>query len=268
MWLRLGLFALMLLCIWLPIVGVARLLIFDANTFSIVVMTVLFIEFFVLLWVWVRHGYQERVVFRRYGLDLSRLNQIEFIYGLLLGLGSLVLLLMSQAALGWLVLRSPNPGFGRIVVEGLLVALGISACEELIFRGWIFDELCRDFRRSIALWGSTLSYAVLHFIRPLNEILYTAPQFIGLLVLGLALGWAKLGNQGRIGGSIGLHTGLVWGFYMANVGNMIHYNPSVSEWLTGINQNPLAGIAGLSLLGAIAGWMRRRYVKQRQFELY
>jgi hypothetical protein len=110
---------------------------------------------------------------------------------------------------------------------------------------------------------------VLHFIKPLPEVIRTFPQFPGLVLLGLALVWAKrstrrqlrltgVQHQGRLGLPIGLHAGLVWGYYMIHVGQLARYSGQVPQWLTGIDQNPLAGGAGLVFLMLLAAYMRWR----------
>ncbi|WP_338010940.1 hypothetical protein [Planktothrix prolifica] len=45
--------------------------------------------------------------------------------------------------------------------------------------------------------------------------------------------------------------GLVWGYYIINVGQLINYSDTVSEAITGIDKNPLAGVMGLFCLSAI-----------------
>jgi uncharacterized protein len=86
-------------------------------------------------------------------------------------------------------------------------------------------------------------------------------------MLGVALVWAKRVGQGRLGLPIGLHAGLVWGYYIINVGQMVKYIPDAPIWLTGLNGNPLQGALGLGALGLITGAMqilaRRVAVEQR-----
>jgi len=83
------------------------------------------------------------------------------------------------------------------------------------------------------------------------------PQFPGLLLLGLILVGGKRSRQNRLGLSIGFHAGLVWGYYMINVGKLIIYSGSVPDWVTGVNGNPLAGAIGLLFLGTLVLGMRK-----------
>ena len=56
--------------------------------------------------------------------------------------------------------------------------------------------------------------------------------------------------------SIGLHTGLVWGYYILTVGQLLEYTGKVPAWFTGIDGNPIAGLMGLFFLSILALWMR------------
>ena len=58
---------------------------------------------------------------------------------------------------------------------------------------------------------------------------------------------------------MGLHAGLVWSYYLVNVGNLIDYSPTVHPWIIGIDRNPLAGMLGIALLGIIAVYFRTAY---------
>ncbi|MEM8502332.1 MAG: hypothetical protein AAF716_04185, partial [Cyanobacteria bacterium P01_D01_bin.1] len=64
----------------------------------------------------------------------------------------------------------------------------------------------------------------------------------------------------RLGYPIGLHAGLIWGYYIVNVGGLSDYTGRAPEWVTGIDSNPLAGLMGLILLGLIA----REFAKTAQ----
>jgi hypothetical protein len=55
-----------------------------------------------------------------------------------------------------------------------------------------------------------------------------------------------------LGYAAGLHGGLVWAYYQVDVNNLVLATDAVPPWITGIGGNPLAGLLGLGLLGAIA----------------
>jgi len=263
-----------LVVLWLPVAAPIALFVRDANALTLLTMPLLFVEFLVLIRLWGKWVHQDDRVFKNYGLIGSRQNGKECLVGLGIGFFSLILLFVVQGWLGWLTWKPPTQALLMLVLVGIVVGLGTGFAEELVFRGWMLDELQRDFTPRTALWSSSLIFAALHFIKPMPEVIRTSPQFFGLVLLGLALVWAKQStrtlvwsvsslchHQGRLGLPIGLHGGLVCGYYVVNVGNLVAYSGRVPVWITGLNNNPLAGVMGLVFLGAIAFYMRQRFLQ-------
>jgi membrane protease YdiL (CAAX protease family) len=262
---RLGIFTLILLIIWLPIALPFYLLLDDQNLISIITSIFLYTEFIILLKWWGNTVYQQPKILQQYGLIFSRRNGRGLLQGLAIGLISLSGLFLLEGWFGWLNWQTPSPNFPWIILEGGVLGLAVAFAEELLFRGWLLSELERDLSNTLALWINSLIFASLHFIKPLADIIYTLPQFFGLLILGIILVLAKrLGYihlplksspaqpMPLLGLPMGIHGGLVWGYYLINVGNLVKYVGTVPTWVTGVHNNPLAGMMGLSILGAIA----------------
>ena len=266
---RITIFILALLLVWIPLAIPIYLLVEDVNNESILAIAILYIEFIILVRLWGNKVYQQPHLLHHYGLVINRRNFQEFFQGLGIGLFSLFSLFILEIFLGLLVWHSPSEKLPKIILEGLLVSIGIGFAEELLFRGWLLDELERNYQPKVVLWMSSIVYAVLHFIKPLEEILRTWLQFPGLVLLGLIFVWAKRSSgkksnkftdkkQELLGLPMGIHAGLVWGYYIINVGGLVKYSEEVEEWLVGIDGNPLAGVMGLLFLGAIALWIRNK----------
>ncbi|KKD34792.1 abortive phage infection protein [Limnoraphis robusta CS-951] len=265
--LRLTLFILMLLGLWLPLAVPIYLLGDDPNTVSIITLLLLYLEFIVLVRFWGKWIDHQPKLLQHYGLRLTSQNAWLFILGLSWGCLSLLSLFAFEAQLGWLTWYPNSQQFPRVILEGLLVAFGIGFAEELFFRGWLLDELLRDYSFSISAWVCSGIYAIAHFIKPVAEILRTWLQFPGLILLGLIFVWAKFVisspsekipvPRGNLGLPIGLHGGLVWGYYIISVGGKVQYSGRVPDWVVGIDQNPLAGLTGLIFLSAIAILIRK-----------
>ncbi|MFE1748219.1 CPBP family intramembrane glutamic endopeptidase [Coleofasciculus sp. H7-2] len=254
---RLGCFVLSLLLLWLPVAAPIYLLLSkDPNLVTILTMGLLFAAFLLLVRWWGQKVYQQPHLLRSYGLQGTRQNAKELFFGL--GIGGLITfsLFGLEGLLGWLVWQPATIPLPKLILEGLASALGIGFAEELVFRGWLLDELERDYRPRVSLLADAFIFALLHFLKPLREIFRTLPGFPGLLLLGLTLVWAKRRSKGRLGLSIGLHAGLVWGYYMINVGNLVQFSGRVSDWITGVDKNPLAGVIGLVFLSVLAFGMR------------
>ncbi|HEY9781589.1 MAG TPA: type II CAAX endopeptidase family protein [Leptolyngbyaceae cyanobacterium] len=255
---RLGIFVLALLVLWLPIAAPIYWLVHDQNLVNILTLPLLYGEFILLLRLWGKYVHLQPRVLRQYGLERTGQNSKELLIGLGTGITAVVCLFLVEGWLGWLRWQQPAIFLPQLILEGLVVALGYGLAEELLFRGWLLDELQRDYRPGVALWTNALIFAMLHFLKPLAEIVRTMPQFPALVLLGLTLVWAKRSSNGRLGLPIGLHAGLICGYYIINVGQLVKYSGRVSEWIVGVDRNPLAGMMGLLFLGAIAIGMRKR----------
>jgi uncharacterized protein len=256
---------------WLPLAIPLYLWVSDVNLRTILTMAVLFILFLGLLWHWGRWAYRKRRVFWWYGLVLSRRFGRELLLGLAIGFAAVVGLFITEGLLGWVALRSPSLSLLRVIPEGLLAALGIAFAEELFFRGWLLEELERDYPEQVAAIANSAIFALLHFLKPLSEVARTFPQFPALMLLGLATVWAKRSTRrklrndrilkiygGRLSLPIGLHAGLVWGYYVINIGQLTTPLNRVPAWVTGVDGNPLMGVMGVMGLGAIALYMHQR----------
>ncbi|MEC4985566.1 MAG: CPBP family intramembrane glutamic endopeptidase [Oscillatoria sp. PMC 1068.18] len=230
----------------------------DPNFVAILTMGLLFLEFLFLVRLWGKKVYQEANIWQKYGLFFNSKGYILLVKGLAIGLGFTWGLFTVESFLGWVSFQSTKVNLLRIITEGFISALGVGFAEELFFRGWLLDELQRDYTRKIAVWANALIFATLHFLKPLGEILRTLPQFPGLIILGLTLVWAKESARWRLSIAIGLHAGLVWGYYILNVGEIVTYTNRVSPWVTGVDGNPVAGLMGLFFLGILGFWFRRK----------
>jgi hypothetical protein len=251
----------MLLLLWLPLATPIYLLVDDSNLVSILTMVLLYVEFIFLLRLWGKYVYQQPQILRTYGLEFTRQNGVDLVRGLAMGIINILILFGIQGLLGWLVWQQPKVFLLKIILEGLLVGLGIGFAEELLFRGWLLDELQQDYKPRVALWTDAIAFATLHFIKPLEAIIHTLPQFPALVLLGLTQVWGKHWRRGRLGLPIGLHCGLVWGYYIINVGGLTKSSGQVPDWVTGVNNNPLQGLMGVMLMSVFALWVRGRTVK-------
>jgi membrane protease YdiL (CAAX protease family) len=184
-----------------------------------------------------------------YGLVCSGDSIWEFIKGLGLALLCFSLLMGTLVGMGGLRVQAVN--WLEAIPNGLLTAIGVGFAEELLFRGWLLRELEQGYGKSTALGINSVIFAVLHFLKPLEVILATWVQFPGLVLLGLILGRACHLCQGRLGQAIGIHTGLVWGYFVVRTTNWLVPTGNLPEWLTGIGGNPLAGGMGLLYLGVM-----------------
>jgi membrane protease YdiL (CAAX protease family) len=246
---RLGIFLVALAIIWLPL-GAGLFLLFPENG-DTAALVLLYIFFVALIWFWGSWIKKEPKPYAHYGLVFKPVTAIECATGIALGLVGVCLLFGVQTWWGWLTLQ-PGADWRSAILPGALTAFGVGFAEELLFRGWLLTELEQDYGKGRSLIASSIIFAVLHFIRPIEAILATWMQFPGLVLLGVDLVWARRTYQNRIGHAMGLHTGFVWGYFVIDVSDLLLPSNQVPEWLTGVGGNPVAGLIGLIFL-AITG---------------
>ncbi|MFM2065084.1 MAG: hypothetical protein RLZZ507_4755 [Cyanobacteriota bacterium] len=179
--------------------------------------------------------------------DYGLVGNLSILVSLLLGLGLGVLglgvVFTCQIWLGWCYLEKSNikliPG---ILLPISLVALFVGGIEELVFRGFLLTTLEKDYPIWLAAMISSLIFALLHLVWEQRE---TAPQLPGLWLMGIVLVVARLADGNNLGIAWGLHAGWVWAIATIDTAELITYTGKVSEWVTGKNKKPLAGLAGV-----------------------
>jgi uncharacterized protein len=267
-------FLLVLVVLWLP--GVA--LIYGVmgstqnladpgvqNLVTILTMGLLTIEFLILLPWWGRQVYQHPNLFYRCGLVLTRRNGWLWLKGIAIGWCATACLYLTQYLCGWITWQSPSLPLAQLVLESIPTAIGVGLGEELFFRGWMLDELERDYSPPVALVADASLFALLHFLKPIPAMLQSLPQFPGLFLMGAVMIVAKRQHGNLLGISIGIHGGMIWAFYLVSVGKIVKYSGNVSDWITGINGNPICGLAGLIFMFGLAVLLSKFPTKQNSF---
>ncbi|BCL37563.1 hypothetical protein NSMS1_40100 [Nostoc sp. MS1] len=160
-----------------------------------------------------------------------------------LGSVSIVILFTCQFCLGWCYFKELNiKQLASVSFPILLIALLVGGIEELVFRGFLLTELARDYPLWTAAIISSLIFAVLHLVWEQRE---TLPQIPGLWLLGMMLVLARISDRSSLGIAWGLHSALVWAIATIDTAQLVTYTGKVSEWWTGKNQKPIAGVAGI-----------------------
>ncbi len=191
--------------------------------------------------------------------DYGFIGHISILGSLGLGFGlgvlSLAVVFLFQWWLGWCTFQGANIKLVRpILLPILLIALLVGGIEELVFRGFLFTELNHDYPIWAAAAVSSLIFAFLHLIW---EQVETIPQLPGLWLMGMVLVLARFVDSGSLGLAWGLHAGWVWAIACLDTAQLVTYTDKVSEWVTGKNKKPLAGVAGIFclLLTGVVLWI-------------
>ena len=148
-------------------------------------------------------------------------------------------------------------------INAICLILGVGFAEELIFRGWLLEELKKQFGLKKAIFGQALIFSLVHigFDLPFLQMLSI---LTGLFLLGILLCLIRLKDKNSLWGCIGLHGGLVGLWFITNNG-LLEISKNAPKWLVGpgtINTNPLGGIFGISLI-AIFCFLNFRHLREK-----
>ncbi len=171
---------------------------------------------------------------------------------LLLALTAFVLLISGQA-------RWAGTLKAGEALNALALVLGVGFAEELVFRGWLWGELDLETGPRRALMLQAMVFGLVH---PWTRAqgLEAVGLLGGLILLGVVLALQRRADGGVLWGSIGLHGGLVGGWFALQAG-LLELSTKAPGWLAGpggANPNPIGGVIGWLGLGGLLV-LRRRY---------
>ena len=212
-----------------------------------------FVMFLLLMPRWAALRWSERQPWRRLGLNVDRAlqsNLSAFGWGLLI----------AKALLGLIVGLICIKGWGHwqgefsfnALLNALLLCLGVGLAEELIFRGWLWTELTVLVGPATGIVGQACLFSLVHTRFNLG-LTAMVGLLMGLMMLGLVLALLRRLQQGSLWGCIGLHGGLVGGWFMIQNG-LLDISMESPTWLVGpggMHANPLGGAVGISALAII-----------------
>jgi hypothetical protein len=192
--------------------------------------------------------------FKDYGLSWTGSTLGSSGLGLIVGVAGLTILFGVQQALGWLSWRPlqlrTEDNSGRIallklLLPTLLLGTWVSVTEELIFRGFLVNQLLQDYSLRVSGAIASLVFALLHLVWEGKE---NIPQLPGLWLMGMVLVLARWVDGGSLGLACGLHAGWIWAIASLDATEAIAYTGRGSTWLTGLGGKPLAGVMGVLFL--------------------
>ena len=180
-------------------------------------------------------------------VDKKEYRFFYFLKGVLFAIILLTLILIpiiSNHWVNWLGELSP-----QILLNSLLLIIGIGFAEEIVFRGWLLEELKNQYGLKKAFIFQALVFSIVHigFDMPFWQMVSI---LFGLFLLGILLSLIRIKDDNSLWGCAGLHGGLVGMWFLMNNG-LIEISKDAPIWLVGpgaINTNPLGGLYGISLL--------------------
>lgn len=222
----------------------------EKENISLIGTIITFLIFVISLPEWFEVRWKLNNVWKLVGIKKTNRN-IKPIFYFLKGLFGAIILL--SAIIIPIILFKDGNWLGEIsidnLINSLLLIFGVGFAEELIFRGWLLEELKNQFGLKKALIFQSIIFSIVHigFNLPLLQMVSILS---GLFLLGIFLAFMRLKDDNSLWGCIGLHGGLVGGWFLVNNG-LFKISKDVPIWLRGpgnINSNPLGGFWGISLL--------------------
>ena len=225
----------------------------SASRLSLIGTVITFVLFILVLPSWVRQRWNSRQPWLTLGIR-SRRGEASaascLAQGLLRSAGLLALICLP------LLLGSWGRWLGELttadVVNALLLCFGLGLAEELLFRGWLWGELNAFTGPRTAVIGQAMIFSLAH-TRFDQGFLPMLALLTGLLLLGLILAVQRRLDGGSLWGCVGLHGGLVGGWFALRAG-LLQVSPRAPEWLIGpggAHANPLGGLVGIIALSVL-----------------
>ena len=213
-----------------------------------------FLQFVWLMPIWARIRWNERHAFRFLGLSRQQ-NQttpsiVLLVKGTLLAIGLLGLFAVPLVLNEWALWR-PQLSIAT-TFNALILGLVVGVAEELIFRSWLHSELKLVWRSQQAIVGQALILSVVHTRFNLGASAMMG-LLVGLFLLGMLLAIQRKLDQHSLWGCIGLHGGLVAGWFVLQ-SELLQISTDAPAWLIGpggAHANPLGSNVAIVALIAI-----------------
>ena len=172
---------------------------------------------------------------------------LYFLKGFLLSTILISLILIPIICMQWGIWIGKTSS--NIILNTIFLIIGIGFAEELVFRGWLLEELKNQFGLKNAIIIQSLIFSIVHigFNLPFWQMISI---LTGLFLLGILLSLIRLNDNNSLWGCIGLHGGLVGLWFITNNG-LLFISKNSPIWLVGpgsINTNPLGVLFGIFLM--------------------
>lgn len=145
----------------------------------------------------------------------------------------------------------------RLLLDAFVLLFGVGLAEELLFRGWLWEELNQLLGAKAGVISQAAIFSLVHTrfnmgVWPMMGLLS------GLFLLGLVLALRRWLDHGSLWGCVGLHGGLISGWFLLEK-NALQLSADAPAWLIGPggnNSNPLGGLVAIGALTFLL-WLQR-----------
>ena len=238
----------------------------STNNISIIGTIITFCLFLILLPGWGRIRWKTTNLWLAIGLDSkNKFRSLKiFLTGFIFSCFLLLIFYLIIYLSGWV--DSFNYIKFSALLNALLLTIGIVFAEEIIFRGWLMEEMVLLFglKKGIILQSAIFSLA--HYRSDIG-LLALIPFLTGLFLFGLVLTLRRTIDKGSLWGCIGLHGGLVGIWYLIDSG-MIVFSVDIPYFILGPSKNmvnPIGSVVGITILLVTVFFQRRLFASSGRF---
>ena len=236
------------------------------NNLSIIGTSITFTIFLCILPSWGRVRWKTNDLWGSLGLDFkNKFTALKiFFSGFIFSVFLLFILVLFIFLFG-LVDKFGYIQFSELL-NAILLILGIVLAEEIVFRGWLMEEMVLLFglKRGIIIQSTIFSLA--HYRSDIG-LLALLPFLAGLFLFGLVLTLRRTMDRGSLWGCIGLHGGLVGIWYLIDSG-MLVFSLDTPYFFLGPSKNmvnPIGSVIGIAILLITIFFQRRLFSRTGRF---
>tara|TARA_B100001057_G_scaffold499664_1_gene611189 strand:+ start:3296 stop:4129 length:834 start_codon:yes stop_codon:yes gene_type:complete len=161
---------------------------YSVTTSKIDLTTMVFLEysmiFFMLIILYFCMKYIDKEKFTSIGLDFSG-RLVEFIFGIFLGFIIMAFAFSTLILFGEIVFERVIIDYNKIIMS-ILLFIGVSFYEEVIFRGYMLKNLMQSFNPFVSLFISSILFCLIHSSNPNVNYLGLINIFLAGYFLGIS----------------------------------------------------------------------------------
>jgi len=223
---------------------------FEEENLSLIGTIITFFLFIFLLpyWFYIKRNKSSAWVLLGITKDKFLKNFVNFSKGILFALILIILILiplLQNNYISWIGEFSPI-----ILLNSIVLGLGVGLAEEIIFRGWLLEELKFEYGTKISIALQAIIFSFVHNLS--NDIFWNIVGLrLGFTLLGIYLSLVRIRDKGSLWNCIGIHGGLVGIWFLLNNG-LIEFKENTPSFLAGpFTQNipnPIGSFSAILIL--------------------
>lgn len=223
--------------------------------------------------VYIARRWIDKKSFASLGLRADRWSVADVVFGFLLSgvmAGSVFYAMSTLGYIGDVQVALSGQAAAMVLAQSLAIMALVGFWEELVFRGYVLQNMVEGLGLWVAVLVSCLMYGLIHSANPNAGLLSTAI----IMLFGFLRIYGYL-STGQLWLSIGMHTG--WNFFQATVfgfaasghaedQTLLIHEPRSADWLSGGDFGPegsvlVIPVVIIAMVGMWA-WSRMRAVRR------